>query len=212
MRKCKIIILIIIVLSTFIYSQTIQDYGFKLGYVNSLETITNQPNNIKIRSKNGYSFSIFLDLFNLHGISITPEIKYIRKGVKWLVPDGNFPPDYIPDHILNIYHDYLSIPIYFSYRIPLSFGTPFISLAPRYDILINSYNDDYENDYANLIHEDFNNDFGGTVSIGFIPKLGIFLNPFIELSYNLDFTSTYSNSINSIKNNAFEINIGVLFR
>ncbi len=212
MRKFRIICILIILFSTSIYSQIIRDYGFKVGYVSALETYAKQHVNIKTKSKIGYSVSVFLDLFNLNGISISPEVKYIQKGTEMLIAVGSVDPTPIPDHRVYIYHNYLSIPISFSYRIPLSFGTPFLRLSPRYDILLNSYNDYNSADFSNTNDQGFKNDFGGSFSLGFIPKIKIMFIPFIELSYHMDFTSTYSSPSNSIKNNAFEINFGILFR
>ncbi|MHB8337891.1 MAG: outer membrane beta-barrel protein [Ignavibacteriaceae bacterium] len=213
LQRYTIVSLLIIILSSTICSQTIQDYGVKIGYVSSRESYTSQPiYNRKIRSKSGYSVSIFLDLFNLKGISVSPEVKYIQKGVEMVIPIGSADPTPRPDKIVDIYHNYLSIPISFSYRIPLSFGIPFLRLAPRYDILLSSYEDYNDANLPNSIYQGFKNDFGGSFSLGFIPKFDIGFSPFIELSYHMDFTSTYSSPSNSIKNNTFEVDLGVLFQ
>ena len=88
----------------------------------------------------------------------------------------------------------------------LDAGIPFFKIAPRYDILLSSY-DDF-NSIAST-YDNYKNVFGGTFSIGFIPNLNIVFNPFIEISYHMDFSDTYSGVNNKIKNNAVEINIGV---
>jgi hypothetical protein len=179
----------------------------KIGYVNSSQTYTNKVTDDITKRKSGFSFSVFVDLFNFDGFSISPEIKYIQKGVglELIVtgPEGQEP---IGKTTKYIYHNYLSIPISFVYRMQLGAGIPFIKIAPRYDILLSS--DDDFNSPAST-YESYKNVFGGTVSIGFIPNLNFAFNPFIELSYHMDFTDTYSGTNNKIKNNAMEINLGV---
>lgn len=207
MNKKLLLIFIVLLFSTKIYSQIIQTYGLKIGYVNSSQTYTNKVTDDITKRKSGFSFSVFVDLFNFDGFSISPEIKYIQKGVglELIVtgPEGQEP---IGKTTKYIYHNYLSIPISFVYRMQLGAGIPFIKIAPRYDILLSS--DDDFNSPAST-YESYKNVFGGTVSIGFIPNLNFAFNPFIELSYHMDFTDTYSGTNNKIKNNAMEINLGV---
>jgi len=88
----------------------------------------------------------------------------------------------------------------------LDVGIPYFKIAPRYDILLAS-GDDF-NSIAST-YDNYKNVFGGTFSIGFIPKLNFIFNPFIEISYHPDFSDTYSGIYNKIKNNAVEINIGI---
>jgi len=207
MNKKLLLIFIVLLFSTKIYSQIIQTYGLKIGYVNSSQTYTNKVTDDITKRKSGFSFSAFVDLFNFDGFSISPEIKYIQKGVGLeLIVTGPEGPEPIGKTTKYIYHDYLSIPISFVYRMQLGAGIPFIKIAPRYDILLSS--DDDFNSPAST-YESYKNVFGGTVSIGFIPNLNFAFNPFIELSYHMDFTDTYSGTNNKIKNNAVEINLGV---
>lgn len=202
-------ILIFIITSTT-FSQTVQDYGIKIGYVNSNQTYTYQNVNDILKSKSGFSISAFIDLFNFSGFYISPEIKYIQKGsgyeMTFTGPDG---PEPIDKKMMYVYHNYISIPISFSYKLPLNIGSPFIKIAPRYDIRINSH-DDFNS--PSSTYENYKNVFGGTLSLGFVPKLNFLFNPFIEFSYNMDFTNSYSNPNNSIKNNAFEVNVGIMFK
>ena len=61
------------------------------------------------------------------------------------------------------------------------------------------------------IKPDYKDVFGGTFSLGFIPKLKTVINPFIEISYHLDFTNSFSIPTNKIKNRALEFNVGIEF-
>ena len=64
--------------------------------------------------------------------------------------------------------------------------------------------------YETPVYDNYKNVFGGTLSAGFIPKLNIAITPFIEISYHMDFTNTYSGVNNKIKNNALEVCVGLI--
>lgn len=209
MNKGYILTFIFLVSTIRINSQIIQNYGFKVGYVSSSQAYSGFELDDNIIRKSGFSFSGFIDLFDFNEFTISPEIKYIQKGAGLeFIVTGSEGPEPIGKTTKYIYHNYLSIPISFVYRMQLSAGIPFIKIAPRYDILLSS--DDDFNSPAST-YESYKNVFGGTVSIGFVPNLNIVFNPFIELSYHMDFTDTYSGTNNNIRNNAVEINLGVQF-
>jgi len=190
-------------------AQIIHNYGFKVGYVSSTYTYSGIDLENSTKRKSGYSFSAFVDIFNVNGFSISPEIKYIQKGAGLeFVHTGPDSPEPIEIKTDFVYHNYLSIPISLVYKFQLNAGIPFIKLAPRYDILLNSYDD------SNLpasTYDNYKNVFGGTISVGFIPNLQMVMNPFIEISYHMDFTSMFSSPLMKIKNNVVEINLGVQF-
>ena len=85
-------------------------------------------------------------------------------------------------------------------------GKPYVKIAPRYDILLKSYNN-----FCTAVFADLKDVFGGTLSLGFIPKLDIGLNPFIEISYHLDLTKSFEIAAASIKNRALELSLGIEF-
>lgn len=190
-------------------AQVIQNYGFKVGYVSSTYTYSGLDLNNSTKWKSGYSFSAFVDIFNVNGFSLSPEIKYIQKGAGLdFVQTGPDSPEPIGIKTIFFYHNYLSIPISLVYKFQLNAGTPFIKLAPRYDILLKSYDDV---NFPASTYDNYKNAFGGTISAGFIPNLQMVVNPFIEISYHMDFTSMFSKTFMKIKNNVVEINLGVQF-
>jgi hypothetical protein len=208
MLKSFFAIVFILLFSSLSFSQIVQDYGFKIGYVNSSQNNTNKDIDGITARKSGYSVSAFVDLFDLNGFSISPEIKYIQKGVGYeFIITGPEGPEPLGKKTEYIYHNYLSIPLSLLYKVQFGFGAPFIKIAPRYDILLSS-SDDFNTLSSN--YDDYKNVFGGTFSIGLIPKLKIAINPFIEISYHMDFSNTYTGVNNKIKNNALEVCIGLL--
>ncbi|OGU29662.1 MAG: hypothetical protein A2057_09535 [Ignavibacteria bacterium GWA2_35_9] len=201
-------IIILLVTTVSVPAQIINNYGFKLGYVSSSQTYSGFELDNSIKRKSGYSFGAFVDIFNFNGFSLSPEIKYIQKGCGLeMVLTGPEGPEPIGKKIEYVYHNYLSIPIFWVYKIQLIAGIPFLKIAPRYDILLNSY-DDFNSPAST--YDNYKNVFGGTLSAGFIPKLNIAITPFIEISYHMDFTNTYSGVNNKIKNNALEVCVGLI--
>ena len=190
-------------------AQIIHNYGFKVGYVSSTYTYSGIDLDNSTKRKSGYSFSAFVDIFNVNGFSISPEIKYIQKGAGLeFVHTGPDSPEPIEIKTDFVYHNYLSIPISLVYKFQLNAGIPFLKFAPRYDILLNSYDD---SKLPASTYDNYKNVFGGTISVGFIPNLQMVMNPFIEISYHMDFTSMFSSPLMKIKNNVVEINLGVQF-
>ena len=207
MKRFIIIFCALFLTSSILFSQTINNYGIKIGYVNSSQVNTNNDINKSTKRKSGFSFSAFVDLFNFSGLSISPEIKYIQKGVGIeMIITGPDSPKPIGKRIDYIYHNYLSIPISLVYKLNFGFGQTFLKIAPRYDILLNSH-DDF---IVHSSYKEYKNSFGGTISLGLIPKIDIGFNAFIETSYHFDFTDVFQNQYMSIKNNAFEISLGII--
>lgn len=194
--------------NSIIFSQIINSYGVKLGYVHSTQDYSIKDIDNVINWKSGFSVSAFVDLFNFSSFSLSPEIMYIQKGATMdfitTGPEGPEPNGKITQHV---FHNFLSIPISIKYTVAQTFGNLFFKAAPRYDILLKSY-DDFE--YSAADYSDYENVFGGSFSIGFEPNINFSINPFVELSYHLDFVNTFSNEFLEIKNRAIEINIGIL--
>jgi|GEM_PF-6439696 len=203
--KNLFIITLVILISTQIYSQTFQSYGFKAGYVNSGQTHTSILRDYTTR-KSGFSVSTFVNLFDYHGFSVSPEIKYIQKGMGIEMTLMNEYAEPIGKKTMYVNHHYLSIPVSIVYKIQSTAGTPFLKAAPRYDILM-STKDEWNS--PSSTYEDYKNVFGGTFSVGFIPNLNPGFKPFIELSYHMDFTDTYKGPSTKITNNAVEVCIGL---
>lgn len=208
MKRLLFISLLFITSNSIIFSQIINNYGIKVGYVHSTQDYSIKDIDNLINWKSGVSVSAFIDLFDVNSFSLSPEIKYIPKGstTEFVTtgPTGPEPNRKITQHVN---HNFLSIPVSIKYNMKQTFGNLFFKAGPRYDILLKSY-DDFE--YSSADYSDYENVFGGSFSIGFEPDLILPINPFVELSYHLDFTNTFSNESLEIKHRAIEMNIGIL--
>jgi hypothetical protein len=142
-------------------------------------------------------------LFDVNNFSISPELKYIQKGWR---SEKNFLNIECAQPNMFFYHNYLSILISLKYNMNFVIGKPYVKITPRYDIRLISYTNFCSSDFNN-----YKNVFGGTLSIGFVPKLDIGPNPFVEISYHLDFTKSLETLTNNIKNRALEISLGIEF-
>jgi len=208
--KLLSVIIFALLFTAKINSQNIQGYGVKVGYVNTKPTYSPVPNGENIKSRDGFSISVYADLFALNDfIFIEPELKYIQKGsIHEYFLNGPDSPNTLLNGVFNIRQNYLSVPISLVYKVYSSTGSTFIKFAPRYDFLLSS-NADFSSSSASW--NQYKNVFGGTVSIGYAPTIRAAVKPFIEVSYHTDFTDTYSGSLVKIHNSAVEFCFGAGF-
>lgn len=209
MRQFIYCCILIICFTNISFSQVLNSYGIKVGYVHSRQDYSVKDIDDFIEWKSGFSISIYADLFNYNNFSVSPEVKYIEKGwVGKFIITGPESPAPIGIKYEYVHHNYLSLLFSIQYKIDYKFGKALLKLAPRYDKRLKSY-DDFDNNPST--YKDYKDVFGGTFSLGFIPKLKTVINPFIEISYHLDFSNSFSIPTNKIKNRALEFNLGIEF-
>jgi len=210
MKKFLLTITILFLIPFSLKSQIINNYGLKIGFAQTTQNSDNKVYNQTINFTDGFSISAFVDLFNFNGFSISPEIKYIQKGAQFnVLPQLEYGPAVVIYQKYKLHQSYLSIPIFLIYKKELAVGEPYIKIAPRYDILLRTTdNINSSNSYYNNV--DFKNVFGGSLSIGIIPKINFIFKPILELSYQTDFTESYMINGNSMKNEVFEFSLGFI--
>ena len=144
MKTLLLTFLFIFTSNSIIFSQIINNYGIKVGYVHSTQDYSLKGLDNLIDWKSGLSAGAFIDLFSFNSFSLSPEIKYIQKGSssEFVItgPTGPEPNRKITQHV---YHNFLSIPVSIKYNMKQTFGNLFFKAGPRYDILLKSY-DDFE--------------------------------------------------------------------
>lgn len=211
MKKFLLTITILFLISFSVKSQIINNYGLRIGIAQTTQNSDNKVYNQTISFTDGFSVSAFVDLFNFNGFCISPEIKYIQKGAQFnVLPHLEYGPAVVIYQKYKLHQSYLSIPIFFVYKKELAIGEPYIKVAPRYDILLRT-TDNINSSKSYYKNVDFKNVFGGTLSIGFAPKIDFMLKPILELSYQTDFTESYMINGNSMKNEVFEFSLGFIF-
>ena len=161
-----------------------------------------------IRRRIGFGIGVYAEWLNVPFISILTQLEYnqrgSREGFAVTGPDG---PTILRTDILDRRLDYLSIPLLFKAFTPLGSVTPYVIVGPRLDILL-GYRD--ESAFGNSVFQDFTKtSFGGSVGAGF-DVTDVFPVTFsVEFRADVDFGDSYNTELLKIRNNAYDIWVGV---
>jgi len=208
MQKILFLFITVISISFSVQAQIINNYGVKLGIISSDLSYNNFPTTLETERKLGFIGGAFVEWFNYPIFSMITQIEYAQKGSSYeiVVTGENDPtPIGIKTYNNNLY--YISLPVYVKAKITMSSLIPYVFAGARADFLLG-----YSTEFDSLIFSKFKNTaFGGVLGFGIEPLLDIPLNPFLEFRYDFDFTNSYDENGMTIKNNAFDILIGVSF-
>ena len=208
MQKILFLFITVISISFSVQAQIINNYGVKLGIISSDLSYNNFPTTLETERKLGFIGGAFVEWFNYPIFSMITQIEYAQKGSSYeiVVTGENDPtPIGIKTYNNNLY--YISLPVYVKAKITMSSLIPYVFAGARADFLLG-----YSTEFDSTIFSKFKNTtFGGVLGFGIEPLLDIPLNPFLEFRYDFDFTNSYDENGMTIKNNAFDILIGVSF-
>ncbi len=220
--------LIIIFLSTLnISGQTIR-YGLKGGISISNQEFDFKNNFIDFEFKKrlGPQIGIFAEfpVFS-ENFRVVPELFYSQKGMsdEQIVTDETGPESKGTIKFIH-YVEYLSLPVSIKFAPIQSIIVPYLMVGPRIDFyLTKNFNtrvdatipvpENFPDEYfSNYYGVDFNKiDWGGTFGIGIETRLYNKFNLLLEARYNPNFTASFEDERKKIKNDAFDIVIGVGF-
>jgi hypothetical protein len=204
------LVFVIFFFAVSINSQTITNYGLKLGAVESnpiWKFGTQSFNNVETRL--GMDVGIFIDFSLTSKVSLLTEFHYMQKGSRFYLAEPN-PDNPLPGngydallYEMNLNTNYLSIPILIKYNLLNSEAVPYLLGGFRIDFLV-SKNKDFESYFTRV---NLNNvDFGGTIGIGFQTKSIIGIGTGIEIKYSPNFTKVVSSDYwANVTNRSFEI-------
>ncbi|HLP81401.1 MAG TPA: porin family protein [Nitrosomonas sp.] len=207
----KHIIVIVIISCVLLFNeskaQLIKTYGVKLAYTAATENFDPKwsPN---VKYRQGVNAAVFAEWLNFPVFSIISQIEYAQRGafVDYLPTQDAAGPE----HIIWTEHtrvDYLSIPLFAKFSIPMGTLSPFIALGPKIDILLGHRSDE---GHLNYIYDQFNNTtLGGTFSIGGQMKSGLPFSVILEGRFNFDFQDSYSSDGLKIRNTSIDIWLGL---
>jgi hypothetical protein len=220
MKKLFLVLFAALVLfPTTARPQFLHYFGVKAGFVSSSQNFEGfLIDDSEVDRTAGFSIAVFSDIPVAMGFSISPQIEYARRG--WQIdvekgtlenPDGNGEMTTFKYKL-----DYIIIPIMLKYSMDFSFGTAALQAGPRLDLPL-----EYNSEALDYIYKNFDDSFGISFGAAYAPKLALPVTPFIEIMYHMDITDAYEStrpdlySINpidmKIRNNAFNINLGVKF-
>jgi len=151
----------------------------------------------------GVDVGIFAELADIPPFSLSTEIHYVQKGMKYDIPvtTEQFPNgtgEFITvDPSLN----YLSVPLLAKLRVDLSRSEVYLLVGPRFDFLLSS---DGDGQFDSQIKRFNSFDFGGTIGVGFQTRTILGLATGVEFRFSPSFQSGYEDDFVTITNRSFE--------
>ena len=194
-------------------AQLVKTYGVKLALTSASQSFSYpDPYDVgfKISTVRRVGFNVggYVEWFNLPVFSLISEADYVQKGVG--VPvyvTGPESPEVIGTRVLYQRIDYVSIPILAKVCFPLNMASPYIMIGPRLDYFVG-----HQQDEPPLFPtiKDFKKTIGGgTIGIGVQSSSILPIGLLVEFRYNTDFFDAYDSGTFKIRNNAFDVWIGV---
>ena len=214
MKKVILLISVVIIFIDPSNAQLIRNYGLKFAFTSASQTFeyANPPfpgfGPSKVR-RAGFNVGFFVEWFNIPFLSVLSQIEYTQRGVGeeyYITEDGPVPVGTRTDFRRV---DYLSIPILLKFNVPLGVVTPYLIAGPRADFLLGyqdnqtAFNSLYKNFKKSLI--------GGSIGLGLESGNFLPIDLSAEFRYNADFSNSFDNEYLRVRNNAFDVWLGVAF-
>ena len=194
-------------------AQLLKSYGVKAAFTSASQSFTYQNPPFPgfgpdIKRRTGFGIALYAEWFNLQVISIVSQIEYTQRGIgEEIAITGPNGPTIIRTEVRDKRLDYLSIPILAKTSVPFGNVTPYILIGPRIDFLL-GYRDEFI--VGNSIYQDFKKTmFGGTIGTGFALADLLPTTISVEFRYNIDLGDSYDTSLLKVRNNAYDIWVGV---
>lgn len=205
MKKIGIPVALVLAISSAAHAQTLEGYGVKAGVVIAEQDFDySEDFDFDTKNRAGLDVGVYLEWLDIPFFSLLTEAHYIQKGMVNENPrtDEFGHPMSPVEHSNRV--DYLSIPILAKVTFRTGCFRPYFVLGPRIDFLLG-----YESRILKDIYDGFEDtNVGGTIGIGVERKTKL-LNMLFELRYSPNFSNAYKTDLLKVKNNSFEILIGL---
>jgi hypothetical protein len=191
------------------HAQILRSFGLKAAYTSANQSINSSSEGLDRRP--GVCAALFAEWLNNPRLSVVTQVEYSQRGTRntFLWPNNEPAPlRYVTvDNRL----DYLSLLPLLKVTIPLPVVRPYLFGGPRFDFLLG-----FKSTLGWYGYDDFYNSFkksayGASVGLGvelasILPVVLI-----IEGRYNADLANAYSSPSSNVRNNAYDIWLGVAF-
>ena len=205
MKKIGIPVALVLAISSAAHAQTLQGYGVKAGVV-----IANQDfdyaEDLDFHTKNrvGFNFGVYVEWLNLPHLSLLTEAHYVQKGMIIENIVNNEFGERIGIKEFDYRVDYLSVPILVKISVNSQGFSPYLIAGPRFDFLLG-----YDSPGGGSLYDQFKDlDTGADIGIGLESNTEP-LKILLEFRYSPDFSNAYKTDLLKVKNNSFEILIGL---
>lgn len=213
----KLIIPAVLALLTYpslVHAQLLKSYGVKLAYTSSTQTL-NHPfatlgwwTSSKTSSEPGIDVAAFAEWLNLPVLSVVTQVEYDQRGARLdyyeQTSAGPRGPVSTDGRL-----DYISVPIMAKFTLLKGSVSPYLIAGPRADFLV-GYQDFQIRPGITPIYSEFRKAMLGW-SMGAGLETGSILPVDLdaEIRYDFDFLNSYNNDGVALRNNAFDLWVGV---
>ncbi len=207
-KRILTFIVLFVVTSMSMNAQLIRGYGLKLGAVSATQIWDYKIDvNFPTERSLGIDVGAFIEVLEIPYVSVLVELHYIQKGFSFtsLVTTPAQPMgtgEYITKKPRV---DYLSIPLFAKLRFDIASLYPYVIVGPRWDFLIAKVPEGTQNVLDNFKSTDFGVSIGGGIEVS-LPVVSAAL---VEFRYSPSFNEAFSNMNLSVKNQSFELLLGV---
>ena len=207
----KIIFLILVIESSYSQignAQLIKSYGFKVAFTSADQKYNyTYLTDITTKRRVGFNAAIFAEWLNMPLFSLITQCEYAQRGMGMEFDRTLNSPEITGTYTNYNRVDYLSIPIFAKLTFPVEPINPYILLGPRIDFLLGYKSDE---NVFNAVYDKFSKTItGASFAVGFDLKTLFPIALLIETRYNIDFKDSYSTQYLTVRNNSFDIWLGV---
>jgi hypothetical protein len=208
----RILFGILILTSSFVVSSNSQEtikYGIKLALTSSNQKFEYRDlSSIDLKRRIGFNAGIFIENVIESYYSIRGQLEYSQRGmgielVRTTVNSPEGTDKYIDYHRV----DYLSLPILIKISYPTKSVQPFLIVGPRIDYLIGYNSIGFQPVYDHLKTVVI----GSSIGVGIESTTLLQSDLMLELRYNFDHTDAYNTELLNVRNNSFDLWLGVCF-
>ena len=156
----------------------------------------------------GFNIAAYAEWFDVPFLSLVTQIEYAQRGTGQDFVVTNQDP--VPLGVETVYSrlDYLSIPILGKLRFQSENFVPYVVAGPRVDYLLGYQSDEFHS----ALYDGFQKaTIGGSVGIGLQMDTMLPVGISAEVRYNFDLVDSYSTDLLKVRNNAYDIWLGVAF-
>jgi len=192
-------------------AQLLKHYGLKVAVTSADQKYdVKYVSEVKTKRRTGFNVAAFLEWFDVPYFSFLTQVEYAQRGMgQDFVLTGPSGPEPIGVKTSYSRLDYLSIPIMGKIRLQTETITPFVSVGPRVDFFLGYHSDE---NLFNPVFEKFKTTvLGGSFGIGVQTETLLPVIILAELRYNIDLADSYSTDALQVRNNAFDVWLGIAF-
>lgn len=200
----KLLIVLVIFISSIVYPQGIEHFGLKVGTTASTPIWSHDSkSDSHVQTKWGLDIGAFIEFKLVENLSFVPEIHFIQKGLRYDIPITTMEfPDGTGQFItLKPNVNYVSIPININYTFYKTSFEIYGVGGVRLDFAVDKNGDGFDYQYKQFKDVDL----GANIGLGLRTKELIGIGTGLEFRFSPNITPSYFKYGEKITNSSFEI-------